>query len=76
MRLINGAQGIIDLDYAELLRSLIVRNPDSAKGREAAKFLQDNLNQLVPDIYTIRGTTRDFEEFRRGTAHRIMELQK
>ena len=76
MRLINCAQGIIDLDYAELLRSLIVRNPDSAKGREAAKFLQDNLNQLVPDIYTIRGTTRDFEEFRRGTAHRIMELQK
>ena len=76
MRLINCAQGIIDLDYAELLRSLIARNPNSAKSREAAKFLRDNLNRLTPDIYSIRGTTRDFDEFRRGTARRIMELLK
>lgn len=74
MRLVNCSQGIVDHDYVMMLRDKIAARPNVPESREAEKFLNEMLNRLVPDLYTIRGTTKDFEQFRKGIAERIIKL--
>jgi len=76
MRLINCTQGIIDFDSVDMLERLIAADPGTAVGKEAAEYLQKEMKKLYPDVYTISGTSADWDLFRKGVFERIEKLMK
>lgn len=76
MRLINCTQGIIDFDCVAMLEKLIAADPGSADSKEAAEYLANGMKKLYPDVYTITGTSADWDSFRSGVLLRIAKLLK
>lgn len=76
MRLINCSQGIIDFDCVTMLENLIAAKPELPESKEADAYLDKELQKLVPDIYTVSGSTAEFDAFRKGVFSRIAKLLK
>ena len=76
LRLINCAQGIIDFDSVAMLEKLIAAAPESADSKEAAEYLKQKMEKLYPDVYTVSGTSSDWDSFRKGIFMRISKLSK